>query len=77
MKAAAFVIALLAAFLMASCQVDCPICGGSGICAPCEGTGYLKRTFSQSGTNPADACTTCGATGKCQTCDGTGKYSNL
>jgi hypothetical protein len=66
------------ALLMASCEVDCPVCGGSGVCAPCEGTGNLRKTLNQDLTvTPADPCTTCGGTGSCQTCNGTGKYSNI
>jgi hypothetical protein len=74
---------LCGALLMASCEADCPVCGGSGVCVPCDGTGDLRKTLNQDftgqdfGSTPAEPCTTCGGTGVCQTCNGTGKYSNI
>jgi DnaJ-class molecular chaperone len=68
---------LAAALLMASCQVDCPVCEGSGICLTCEGTGDLRKTLNPAPGTTASPCTNCGATGVCQTCNGTGRYSNI
>jgi hypothetical protein len=64
------IIALVAVigFSMAACEreIDCQVCGGSGICVDCGGTG--KPTASK-----LDACFSCGGSGKCSNCHGTGK----
>jgi hypothetical protein len=77
----ALLVVVCCALVMASCEVDCPICEGSGICVTCEGTGNLRKTLNQDLETipavPADPCTDCGGTGDCQTCDGTGKYSSI
>lgn len=44
-------------------RTTCDVCGGSGVCWYCGGTGIQYNGFP---------CSECGGTGKCWACGGTG-----
>jgi len=43
--------------------VTCSVCGGTGDCQNCNGTGKTALIFN---------CSVCKGTGECQNCNGTG-----
>jgi hypothetical protein len=56
----------------------CRVCGGSGICSTCNGTGSVKELDTHPspgliGDDGSVTCFACGGNKRCGDCDGKGK----
>ncbi len=49
---------------------ECALCGGSGVCTNCVGTGNIHTDMD--GEDTIEVCPSCQGSGICSNCDGTG-----
>ena len=57
-------------------DVDCHLCGGSGKCSTCNGTGWFDNMFGL-GKQKCPNCYGGNQSGKCSGCQGTGKRKKM